>query len=323
MKKLSPWILFLLTALLFIVGLFAGSFWIPFSEFFSEGALNPVVELRIYRMLAAFIIGASLSLSGMTFQAVLRNPLAEPFTLGISGGAGVGAALAFILGLKAMGVLMLPLCAFCGAGVTLAAVLLISRGGGRGTESLLLSGVIAGTIAGSILMYLLSIAQMDELSSVTWWMLGDLQSVDPDLLLPGGLLLVMSVFLLRYLAGDLNALSLGRSEAWNLGTDSRRQSFIMIVVASLLASVTVAMAGTIGFCGLIIPHIVRRIFGCDHRKTVRLIFFSGAAFLMGCDILSRIVYPEREIPIGVITSLIGGPLFLWIINRRRRYEPAD
>lgn len=323
MKSFPAWLLFLFTGLLFVLGLFAGSCWIPVSGFFNNAEFQPIIELRLYRMLAALIIGASLSLSGMTFQAVLRNPLAEPFTLGISGGAGVGAALAFILGLKAMGVLMLPLCAFCGAGVTLAAVLLISRGGGRGTESLLLSGVIAGTIAGSILMYLLSIAQMEELSSVTWWMLGDLQSVDPDLLLPGGILLAASVIFLRYLAGDLNALSLGRSEAWNLGTDSRRQSFVMVVIASLLASATVAMAGTIGFCGLIIPHIIRRIFGCDHRKNVLLICFSGAAFLMLCDILSRVIYPEREIPIGVITSLIGGPLFLWLINRRRRYEPAD
>ncbi|OQA88895.1 MAG: Hemin transport system permease protein HmuU [Lentisphaerae bacterium ADurb.Bin242] len=323
MKFFPAWVLFLFTGGLFALGLSAGSCWILFSEFFPNGVFNPIVELRMFRMLAAFVIGASLSISGMTFQAVLRNPLAEPFTLGISGGAGVGAALAFILGLKSMGVLMLPLCAFCGAGVTLAAVLLISRGGGRGTESLLLSGVIAGTIAGSILMYLLSISQMEELSSVTWWMLGDLQSVDPDLLFPGGILLVVSVFLLRYMAGDLNALSLGRSEAWNLGTDSRRQSFLMIVIASLLASVTVSMAGTIGFCGLIIPHIVRRLYGCDHRKTVPLIFFCGAAFLMLCDILSRIVYPVREIPIGVITSLIGGPLFLWIINRRRRYESPD
>lgn len=312
--------LVLLTLFLLMAGTAAGAYAVPLPEWFADGELNPIIRLRLLRMTAALVIGASLSVSGMTFQAVLRNPLAEPFTLGISGGAGVGAALAVLLGLRAVSWTAMPLAAFAGALLTLWLVLHLSRGGQRGAENLLLSGVIAGTVAGSILMYLLSIAQMDELSSITWWLLGDLQNVPAVMLGPGAAVLLVCTLFLRWSANGLNALSLGDSEAWNLGFDPRRLTRFAVLAASFLAAQTVAMAGIIGFCGLIVPHLVRRLYGCCHRRIIFPVFFAGASFLMFCDILSRVVHPERELPVGVITSLVGGPLFLWLINRRRGNE---
>ncbi len=318
------WLPLLLLPVLLILGICSGAFWIPplellqFSE--SNPVVDPVVDLRLIRMAAALTVGGSLALSGMVFQAVLRNPLAEPFILGVSGGAGVGAALVIVSGLAAYSVLSLPLGALFGALAALGVVLGISRWGSRGRENLLLSGVITGTIAGSILMFLISIAHTDQLAGITWWMLGDLQTADPVLLLPGIFLLLILLAVIWFHSRGLNALSIGDSEAWNLGEDTRKLTSIMVIAGSLLAAYSVSLAGIIGFCGLIVPHLVRRVYGCDHRKITPLVFLWGADFLMFCDILSRLPWPFKEIPIGVITSLLGGPLFLWIINRRKRYE---
>ena len=293
-------------------GVFLGSRTLGFSEIFS----SPVAELRFIRILAAFIIGGSLALAGMTFQAVLKNVLAEPFTLGISGGSGIGAALAFILGLKAISPYAVPFSALAGALIVLALVLFISNNGSRGQESLLLSGVIAGTICSSVLMYLLSIAQTDDLASVTWWMLGDLQSVDLDLLIFQGIYAVGALGILQFFAMEINAVAMGDEHAFYMGVNVRRMNLLLIITAALLSAGTVALAGIISFCGLIIPHIVRRLCGSDHRKIVITVFLSGGIFLVLCDIASRIIFVEREIPIGVLTALIGGPVFLFLLNRR-------
>ena len=314
-KTVFLWLPLLLVPVLLVLGCCAGAYWISPLELCSFGkantAVDPVVDLRLIRMLA---------LSGMVFQAVLRNPLAEPFILGVSGGAGVGAALVIVCGLSVGSVLSLPLGALAGALLALGVVLGISRRGSRGRDNLLLSGVITGTIAGSILMFLISIAHTDQLAGITWWMLGDLQTADPALLAPCGVVLLIVLGVIWYHARGLNALSIGDSEAWNLGVNPRKLTLILVIAGSLLAAFSVALAGIIGFCGLIVPHLVRRICGCDHRKITFPVFLWGADFLMFCDILSRLPYPFKEIPIGVITSLIGGPLFLWIINRRAHRE---
>lgn len=323
-RRSGLWLPLLLLPLLLGLGICSGAFWISPMELLPFGEVNPVVDpvadLRLNRMLAALVVGGSLALSGMVFQAVLRNPLAEPFILGLSGGGGVGAALMIVSGLASYSVLILPLGALIGALAALSVVLGISRGGNRGRENLLLSGVITGTIAGSILMFLISIAHTDQLAGITWWMLGDLQTADRALLLPGIPVLLVVPAVIWFYARGLNALSIGDSEAWNLGEDTRKLTLILVLAGSLLTAYSVALAGIIGFCGLIVPHLVRRFYGCDHRKITPLVFLWGADFLMLCDILSRLPWPFKEIPIGVITSLIGGPLFLWIINRRKRYE---
>ena len=279
-------------------------------------AVPEICELRMFRMFTALTVGASLALSGTLFQAVLRNQLAEPFILGISGGASVGAALVFIIGLHTLGFLLLPAGAFLGAIVMLLLVIRISR-----DRNLLLSGVIAGTIANSLLMYLLSIAQNDELAGLTWWTLGDLQSADLLLLIPAAVILAVSAVFLAFSSRMLDALSLGDEQAFYLGVSPRKAAVLFICIGALLAANTVALAGIIGFCGLVVPHTIRRLYGSSHRKMLIPATLWGGAFLMFSDILSRIVSPGREIPIGVITAFIGGPVFLMLLNSRRfRYD---
>ena len=297
--------------LIFAAGVFFGAETVPLSEMWE----STVIELRFFRMLSALFIGGALSLSGMVFQAVLRNPLAEPYTLGVSAGAGVGAALAFVTGLHALSVFSVPLTALGGALVTLLLVLFISRDGGG--EKLLLSGVIAGTISSGILMFLLSIASSDEVAAASWWLLGDLQSVNEKLLLPMIVMTVGILIFLRWSAGELDVLSLGEKEAFFLGVNVKRMTFIMVLCASALAAASVALAGAVGFCGLIVPHTVRRVISSSHRKNIFAMFLWGGSFLMLCDIISRLVLPGQELPVGVVTSMIGGPVFLWILNRKR------
>ncbi|MBR2509238.1 MAG: iron ABC transporter permease [Lentisphaeria bacterium] len=307
-------LLFLTVLLLIFAGVVLGARVLGLGEIFS----SPIAELRLIRILAALIIGGSLALAGMTFQAVLKNVLAEPFTLGISGGAGVGAALAVVLGLKSLTLYAVPFSALAGALAVLLLVLIISRNGSYGTESLLLSGIIAGTVCSSILMYLLSVAETEELANVTWWMLGDLQSVDLDLLIFQGIYALIATVILFILGNDINAISLGDEQAFYMGVNVKRVNFILILTASLLAAGTVALAGIISFCGLIIPHIVRKLWGSDHKKIIFTNFFAGGIFLMLCDIGSRSVFTARELPIGVLTAVIGGPVFLFLLNRRSK-----
>jgi iron complex transport system permease protein len=206
--------------------------------------------------------------------------------------------------------------AFLGAIVMLLLVIRISR-----NRNLLLSGVIAGTIANSLLMYLLSIAQNDELAGLTWWTLGDLQSADLLLLIPAAVILAVSAVFLAFSSRMLDALSLGDEQAFYLGVSPRKAAVLFICIGALLAANTVALAGIIGFCGLVVPHTIRRLYGSSHRKMLIPATLWGGAFLMFCDILSRIVSPGREIPIGVITAFIGGPVFLMLLNSRRfRYD---
>ena len=309
-------LLVILFLFLFCSGVLLGSSALTAGEIFS----SPIAGLRAVRILGAFVIGGSLALSGLVFQAVLKNLLAEPFTLGIAGGSGVGAALSIILGLKSITLLAIPFSALLGALTVLGIVLLISRKSNFGSESLLLSGVIAGTVCSNILMYLLSAAENDELANVTWWMLGDLQSVDLPLLSFQAGYACFALVLLQFFSNEINAVSLGDEQAFYLGVNVKKMNFILILTAALLSAGTVALAGIISFCGLIIPHIVRRLHGSDHRKIIVTTFLYGGCFLMICDIISRIIFAERELPIGVLTALIGGPVFLTILCRRSKYN---
>lgn len=285
-----------------------------FSE--PDSVTRAILEMRFWRTVTAFVVGGALALAGTIFQNILRNPLAEPFTLGLSGGAALGAASAFLLGIHASFGYAVPLCAFAGAVLVLGIVLSVSRGGRNGMEDLLLSGVIVGTLASSLLMLLVSGSSSDDLAGIVWWMLGDCQSAEPKLLIPGAGFLFASFLLARFFAGDINALSLGEDTAWSYGVSVRRTSVLLVVLASLLAAFSVAIAGIIGFCGLIVPHAVRRIFGADSRTNLWIILVVGGLFLVVCDTAARIVLRDQELPVGVITSFVGGPLFLFLLNRR-------
>ncbi len=308
--------LLILSIILLIVGVFFGSSILTWNELWE----SPIAELRFIRMLGAFFIGGSLALSGLIFQAILKNVLAEPFTLGISGGASIGTAIAFIWGLHSITIYAVPFSALLGSLIVLAIVLAISFRSNYSSENLLLSGIIVGTLAGSLLMYLISISDAQDLASITYFMLGDLQAVNPQLLLFLGIYASFAVLFFQYFASEINAISLGDESAFYQGVNTRKMSILFTVAAAFLSASTVALAGIIGFCGLIIPHIVRRLWGCDHRKIMVSTFGAGGIFLMLCDIGSRVIFTEREIPIGILSAFIGGPLFLFILRRQRSFK---
>ena len=299
-----------------VCGVLFGAARVPLSEFVQDGALNPIVELRIVRTAAAAVVGASLAVSGLVFQAVLRNSLAEPYLLGVSGGAGLGAAGAIILGFGAWGFMSVPLFALLGA-IT-ANILVFVTVRKRTAEELLLGGVMIGTLASSLLMVLITFSQSRDMAGVVWWMLGSVQNVDPARqLAPAALLLCAAMFFLLVRAGDVDLLTFGPEYAWNHGVNARLMTVVLLALASLLAAVTVSMAGIIGFCGLVVPHIVRRLHGGSHRKILIPAALAGAVFLMLADILGRVVSPVRELPVGMVTAAVGCPVFLWLLNRSR------
>jgi len=294
-----------------------GSFINPFLFFHENCESSILLELRFFRLLTAFTVGGALALSGVAYQAVLRNPLAEPFILGISGGASVGAAIAIVTGVAAYTLFAIPLLSFCGALLVLVLVLMLSRGGGAEySTNIMLSGIIAGTLCSSMLMFMISVMDIETLHSVTWWMLGSLQPGSRYLLYIVIVCAFLALLILSFLGRDADILSLGEEAAFHFGISPRLSGLIILATASLLTAAAVSLSGIIGFVGLIVPHILRRVFGASHRLLFPLSFLAGGAFLMICDSFARTVMFPKEIPVGVITALLGGPFFIWMINKK-------
>lgn len=276
--------------------------------------------LRLNRLLTGFIVGAALACSGVILQALLRNPLADPYVLGVSSGAGLGAAMAVLGGAAVAGIWMLPGAAFLGGMLALLLVYALASAGRGGVSmfSLLLSGVIVSAMASSLLMLAVSLAPVEGMHSVLWWMLGDVQMATPLLLAIAGGLTAAGVLITAWGGRSLNALSLGREAAHHLGISTRPATALWLAVSALLTASSVAVAGMVGFVGLLVPHAARAWFGPDHRRLPLLSALLGGLFLVACDTLARIVIAPRELPIGVITALLGGPFFLYLLIRRRR-----
>ncbi|MDD5698678.1 MAG: iron ABC transporter permease [Victivallaceae bacterium] len=311
----------LLLAGTFVLALCWGSFWISPADIFAENGLEAgVVRLRLIRCATAFIIGGGLAVSGAAYQAVLKNPLAEPYILGISGGASLGAAAALISGLAAVSGLAVPLTAFVAALLALTLVLAVSRGcfGGVYSENILLSGVIVGSVCSSWLMFIISGLGYHELNSITWWMLGNMEAGDLNLLLTAWIITLSGTALLAVYGRHANVIALGEEMAYNMGVAPVRTALTMLGTASLITAAAVSLSGIIGFVGLIVPHAMRRLFGADHRRLFILNLFYGGIFLVLCDTVARSILASQEIPVGVITALIGGPFFIWLLNQRTR-----
>jgi len=283
-----------------------------------EMADSSIARLRAARVLLAAVTGAALSTSGVIFQAILRNPLAEPYVLGISSGAGLGEACAIVFGLHAVGAWTVPGMAFAGALGTILVVYALARtaAGGVPAQTLLLSGAIVHAVLGSLLMFLVSVAPSEDLHNVVWWLLGNLQVLDWQLLRVVALVVVVGLAMAFLLARDLNLLALGEEPAAHLGLHVERTMQVFFLLASLVTGATVAACGLIGFVGLIVPHTVRLMIGPDHRRLVPAAALSGAAFLVLADTFARTVMAPLEIPIGVITAMLGGPFFLFLLKRR-------
>ncbi len=300
-----------------LLSLFVGAVHVPFGEMLHSS----IIQLRLARIVLCVIAGAGLSVAGVIFQSLLRNPLAEPYVLGVSSGAGLGAALAILFGLGAIGVWTLPGAAFAGALGTILLVYALARTGVGAVpvQTLLLSGTIVNAVLGSLLMFLVSVAPSEDLHNVVWWLLGNLQVFDWQLLRIVGVVVALGLVVCVLLSRDLNVMTLGEEAAAHLGLHVEQTKKLFFVVASLMTGATVAACGLIGFVGLIVPHSVRLVIGPDHRRLVPASALAGAAFLVLADCFARTAIAPLEIPVGVITAFLGGPFFLFLLRRKKSF----
>ena len=306
------------------LALMVGSINIPFSEVFStlfgsqDNLSTEVVRsLRLPRALAAFACGGLLALAGALLQVLLRNPLADPYVLGISGGAGVGALLAILLGLGVAGI---NGASFLGALAAMLVVFGLAHGDGSWTQTrLLLTGVIVASGCGALVALMLSVAPDHKLRGMLFWLMGDL-SLASDPMLALGVLLAVLLLTLPF-SRELNLLTRGADMAQTLGVQVSRLRRGVYVVASLATAAAVTQAGAIGFIGLIVPHLVRLAVGNDQRLLLPASVLAGGSLLVVADTLARTLIAPQQLPVGVLTALIGVPVFLFLLTRdsqRRR-----
>jgi iron complex transport system permease protein len=289
---------------------------------FDRGHDNPMVhtiiwQIRFPRVLLAALVGATLSLGGLVFQALLRNPLAEPYILGISGGSAIGAIVGILLGLSRFpGV---SLTAFVGSLATLGLLLVMTTGQSiLKKESLLLSGVMVNAFCSAVILFLISLAQDARLHNILFWLMGDLSVANMQQVGILAAMLVPCFILIFWLSHSMNLLLMGKELALTMGVNIRQISLILMITASFMVSVTVSFCGLLGFIGLVMPHLLRLLWGSDHRVLVPACILGGGAFLAACDLLARTLPEQGEMPPGVITALIGAPLFVYLLKRSRR-----
>jgi iron complex transport system permease protein len=269
---------------------------------------------RLPRVLLALLAGAALSVTGVLFQCMLRDPLAEPYTLGVSAGASVGAVLGICFGLRLVGLLSLA-----GAGGVLLVVLGIAMQGRRlSSFTLLLSGVTMNSMALAFIMFLNSLANFSQSFAISRWLMGGLDAVPYSTLAWLAAVVVPVCVVVTLRAREWNLLAVGDDWAASRGVSTGTLTILGYVAGSLLTGLVTSLTGPIGFVGLIVPHALRIRIGADHRVLLPCSFFAGAAFLCICDTLSRTVIAPTEIPVGVITALAGGPFFIWLLRSRRR-----
>lgn len=277
-----------------------------------------LLQLRLPRAVLAALVGGSLALSGATFQALLRNPLAEPYVLGVSGGAALGAVAALALGLTLIANWAVPLAALFGAITAILTVFRIAAGAGRTLDprTLLLAGVIVAAFFNAIILLLLSLADTEVFRSAIFWLMGSLAGADwaANIIL-AAYVLPAAIILLR-LARPLNLMAIGEETALHLGTPVESVKRLAFFIASLLVAAGVAICGVIGFVGLIVPHAIRLAWGNDHRLLLPAAALAGAAFLLLADTLARTLVAPAELPVGVVTALVGVPVFVILLMRR-------
>lgn len=282
-------------------------------------------DVRLPRVLLAAIVGAGLSLVGAALQALVRNPLADPYILGISSGASVGAALVIVFGfLSVLGGMALSAASCVGAFLTLVGVFLLARQGNRiPVVRLLLAGIATSAILSALTSFLLFISPRESgVSEVYFWIMGSLSGTRWwTLPLPATVVIVGTLVILTR-ARDMNTMLMGDETAATLGLNVPRFRKFLLVFSTVVTGVIVAVSGSIGFVGLVVPHIARILLGADHRRLLPVVALLGAIFLVGADVVARIILAPQELPIGIITALTGGPFFIWLM-RRRHYRFGD
>ncbi|AWB43854.1 iron ABC transporter [Paenibacillus sp. CAA11] len=279
-----------------------------------------IVQVRLPRVLLGLLAGAALAAAGAAFQGVLRNPLADPFTLGVSSGSSLGAAVLIFFGWQysVAGIFTLPLVAFVTGAATLGVVLWLSRENGRmPTESLILSGVVMQSFLGAVVAFLTAMSKR-AVNEILYWTMGGLNLRGWSyvaILLPYA---AAGTLLLWTQARKLNLLALGERQAAHSGLHVERTKLFVLVVATLMTAAAVSVSGVIGFVGLVIPHMIRLLVGPDYRLIMPLSVLGGGIFMMWSDLAARTVLSPTEIPLGVVTAFVGAPFFAYLLNRRRK-----
>lgn len=284
----------------------------------SDPMLQAIIwRIRFPRALLAALVGAALSAGGLVFQALLRNPLAEPYILGISGGSAIGAIIGIILGFSRFpGVTGM---AFAGSMGTLVLVILLSSGQSiLKKDSLLLAGVMVNAFCAAVIMFLVSMTQDSRLHNILFWLMGDLTMSDLKQIGILAAILIPGFILIFCLSHAMNLLLMGREMAMSTGLQIKTITFMLLVTTSLMIGATVSQCGLIGFVGLVIPHLLRMMLGPDHRILVPACVLGGGAYMVICDLLARTLPQQGEMPAGVITALIGAPLFIGLLKRSGR-----
>jgi iron complex transport system permease protein len=275
---------------------------------------------RLPRALAAGLVGGTLAAAGVVFQALLRNPLATPFTLGVSAGAALGAMIALTFGLELAfwGIGAVPLAAFLGSAIAVGIVYGLSRIRQQGisTDVLLLAGVTLNAFFSALILFVQYLADFTQTARAVRWLMGDLDVAGYGSIVAALPFTIVALLVFAWLPRSLNLLSLGAEAASTRGIDVTRTQRAAFFSASLATGAAVSLGGPIGFIGIIVPHLVRLLVGADHRIVLPVSVLFGAAFLVACDVVARTIMAPMEMPVGIITAVIGGPFFLWLLIRR-------
>jgi iron complex transport system permease protein len=278
-----------------------------------------IYRVRMPRVLLASLVGGALAAVGTALQGLFKNPMADPFVIGVSSGAALGATVAIVTGLSvALGLWALPLAAFLGALLATGVVYQVARvGNNLPVHNLLLAGIALSSFMSALMSFIL-LFNNRELHQVVYWMLGSFAGKDWSHVRVTGVIVLSGITALWVFAKDLNAMLFGEETARHLGIDTERAKKLLLVIASFTVAAAVSVSGTIGFVGLIVPHIVRLIVGPDHRILLPAAALAGGAFLVAADTFARIALVPAEIPVGIITAFFGGPFFIYLLRRKKR-----
>jgi len=297
---------------------FTDSFWALFGQG-SDTDVFIVQQRNLPRVVMTCFVGAALGIAGAVMQALFRNPMASPYILGLSSGAAVGASIGILYPIAWIPSLLLtPLLAFIGCMATLLLVYSIAHVGGRvPTETLLLAGIAVGSFLSAVVS-LLTYVSGEQMSSIVYWTMGNLTETDWNEIMIVAPLVLAGCILMIASSRDLNAMMLGGNHALDLGVEVAKVRLQLLVASALVTAAAVAFVGVIGFVGLVVPHILRIVMGPDNRTLLPASILGGAAFLMMCDYISRVIVPSIGIlPVGIITSLVGAPYFIYLLRRRK------
>ncbi|MCL5408624.1 MAG: iron ABC transporter permease [Candidatus Omnitrophica bacterium] len=329
-KKPIKWILY--TAALFLIVLLTGIICLSIGptsisfrnimEAFKTGKnsvnYDIIFDLRLPRIILGFAVGGSLSLAGVILQGMFKNPLVEPYTLGISGGGALGVCLGIVFKLTSLiGSFALPICGFLGSILVILLVYSLSvKKGILKIQGLLLTGVMISFISSSLIMLIMAVSNAANLQGIIFWTMGSLEQPHWILIKTMLFVSILGLFISYFFSINLNAFSLGEEEAHHLGIDTEKTKKILFVLSSLLTGVAVSVSGIIGFVGLAVPHFMRRVVGTDHRILLVSSFLAGAGFLIICDTIARTIIAPMELPVGVITGIVGGSLFVYFLSKK-------